>query len=273
MELVDHVFSNFLQQGVDRKDILHMMEHFGLIAKFALTPTEEKYFVPAQLSASPDGICAVKPSKSDPCTLYINFVGGFVPHGLFTQLVSRSVQWCSFTGSTHSPKLYQNGAKFTIGKHIIHSFYLICKKRFIKVILKQKIQSEQVSEQKSTELATQLREFLEDALQGMSQDLPYLRGLQYHFCVECPYCEEDNNKCKHHRLVSCKHDDCLHLLEMKQGEALICTETDRDEILVVPGQDKWFTRKESQVNNYILANVSVTSPLILVSKKFIYPGK
>ena len=252
-----------------------MMEYFGLIAKFALTPTDEKYFVPAQLSASPDTICAVKPSKSDPCTLYINFVGGFVPHGLFTQLVSRSIRWCSLAGSTHPPKLYQNGAKFIIGKHIIHSFYLICKKRFIKVILKQKVQSQQASEQKSSEVATQLWEFLEDTLQGMSQDLPYLKGLQNHFCVECPYCEQENSKCKHHRQVSCKHEDCFHLLEIKQGEALICTKTETgfDEILTVPGLEKWFTQRESQVNNYILINVSFTTLLILVSKKFVFQKK
>ena len=245
---MDHVFSKFLQQGVNREDILDMMESFGLIAKFALTPTEEKYFVPAQLSAPPDAILAVKPSKSDPCTLYINFVGGFVPHGLFTQLVSRSIWWCSLAGSTHSPKLYQNGAKFIIEKHLIHTFYLICKKRFIKVILKQKVQSQQVSGQKSTEVATQLREFLEDALQGMSQDLSYLRGLQYHFSVECPYCERENNECKYHRQLSCKHEDCFHLLQIQQGKSLICLETDCDEILTVPGQEKWFTQRDNQVN-------------------------
>ena len=259
MELVDHVFSKFLQQGVVREDILHMMESFGLIAKFALTPTEEKYFVPAQLSAPPDAIHAVKPLESDPCTLYINFVGGFVPHGLFTQLVSRSIRWCSEAGSSQCPKLYQNGAWFIIGEHIIYGLYLICKKRFIKVILKQMDERQQISEQKSTKVANQVRTFVEDALQDLSQDLPYLRGLQYHFSVECPYCERENIECEHHRQVSCKHEDCLHLLEIKQGKAIICTETVCDKIFPVPGQEKWFP----QVNNYILRKVSFPTLFIL----------
>ena len=252
MELVDHVFSKFLQQGDNREDILHMMERLGLIAKFALTPTEKKYFVPAQLSAPPDSIHEVKPSKFEPCTLYINFVGGFVPHGLFTQLVSRSIRWCSFAGSSQPPTLYQNGAWFIIGEHIVHSLYLICKKRFIKVILKQMDERQQVSEQKSTEVATKVRKFVEDALQDLSQDLPYLRGLQYHFSVECPYCEREIKECEHHRQLSCKHEDCLHLLDIKQGKAVICTKTVYDKTFRVPGQEKWFP----QVNNYILRHVS-----------------
>ena len=49
MELVDLVFSNFLLKGVARKNILDLMEQFGLIAKFSSLKTGEKYFVPSQL--------------------------------------------------------------------------------------------------------------------------------------------------------------------------------------------------------------------------------
>ncbi|KAJ7358690.1 hypothetical protein OS493_022128 [Desmophyllum pertusum] len=35
MELVDHVFYKFIQQGLVKEDILDMMEQFGLIAKFS----------------------------------------------------------------------------------------------------------------------------------------------------------------------------------------------------------------------------------------------
>ncbi|KAJ7358705.1 hypothetical protein OS493_022147 [Desmophyllum pertusum] len=54
MELVDHVFYKFIQQGLVKKDILDMMERFGLIAKFSPSPTDVKYFVPAQLKSSPE---------------------------------------------------------------------------------------------------------------------------------------------------------------------------------------------------------------------------
>lgn len=51
MDLVDHVFSEFCQQGMAKEDILNLMEQFGLIAKFASSPDDVKYFVPAQLSS------------------------------------------------------------------------------------------------------------------------------------------------------------------------------------------------------------------------------
>ena len=47
MELLDHVFSKFLLEGVARKDILDLMEQFGLIAKFSSSKTGENYFVPS----------------------------------------------------------------------------------------------------------------------------------------------------------------------------------------------------------------------------------
>ena len=97
MELIDDVFSKFIQQGVMKDDILDMMEQFGLIAKFSPSPTDVKYFVPAQLKTPPNDLCQMVPSHADPCPLYIHFVHGFVPHGLFSQLVSRFICWCCKT--------------------------------------------------------------------------------------------------------------------------------------------------------------------------------
>ncbi|KAJ7370513.1 hypothetical protein OS493_031795 [Desmophyllum pertusum] len=117
MELVDHVFSRFIQQGIIKEDILDMMEQFGLIAKFSPSPADVKYFVPALLSSSPESICKMEPSPTDPCPLYLHFVDGFVPHGLFPQLVARSIRWCGETWPMeHPPTLYQNGARFCYWK-------------------------------------------------------------------------------------------------------------------------------------------------------------
>ena len=73
MELVDLVFSNFLLKGVARKDILDLMEQFGLIAKFSSSKIGEKYFVPCQLNVSPDSLCSMVPSRLDPCFLLPSF--------------------------------------------------------------------------------------------------------------------------------------------------------------------------------------------------------
>ena len=108
------------------------------------------------------------------------------------------------------------------------------------------MQSPQVSAE-SEELATQVREFVEEALQTLSQELPYLSGLQYELCVACPYCHHQGRdgvglECSNHGRVSCDDEECFHLLEMKEGQQLICMETFCDELRTVHGLEKWLKR-------------------------------
>lgn len=248
MKLVDHVFSRFIQQGLIKEDILDMMERFGLIAKFSPTPSDVKYFVPAQLKSSPEDLLRMEPSLTDPCSLYLHFVDGFVPHGLFSQLVSRFTSWCSKTGCTQPPNLYLNGARFVIGRQVIHDLILICRRRFIKISLKCRTQDEAVSTSQSAEMAITVRLFVDDTLKDLSQELLYLRGLQYELCVACPYCLQGDQQCANHNQTSCSHENCFHLLEIKQGEPLICMKGFCDKVLTVSGLEKWFSWKTSQVD-------------------------
>lgn len=120
MELVRLVFSDFIMEdSVTEKDILDMMEGFGLIAKFA-TSTDVKYFVPAQLKTSPKHLYEMKPEPFHPCPLYIDFLNGFVPHGIYYQLVSRCIRWCSEYGGQEQPSLYNGGASVFISKQDVY---------------------------------------------------------------------------------------------------------------------------------------------------------
>ena len=260
MELLDHVFSKFLLEGVARKDILDLMEQFGLIAKFSSSKTGEKYFVPSQLKASPDSLCSMAPSRLDPCPLYVYFVSGSVPHGLFTRLVSRSVRWCSEAGPTQPPTLYQNGAWFVIEKKTVHDFVLIFKKQFIKFFIKQRNHPQQISMDETSEMAVQVREFVEATLQALSRDL-YKGGLQYHIRVACPYCQREKYS-SHNQIASdedCQEDqeDCLHLLEVRQGVHLICKKKPTDEVLTVKGKQQWFSQTPSKVGSAEISSLSV----------------
>ena len=245
MELVEHVFSKFLLKGVVRDDILDLMEQFGLIAKFSPVKTEEKYFVPSQLKVPPDSLSAMVPSHSDPCPLYVFFVAGFVPHGLFTRLVSRLVRWCSEAGPTQPPTLYRNGAWFVIGTRTVHDLVLFCKKQYIKFFVMQRSQDQQVSGDKGSEVAIQVREFVEATLQSLSQDLLYLRGLQYQIRVACPYCQLE--KCSGHNQLASAHVDCRHLLEIREGGPLLCKKKPSKKVLTVEGLEKWFSLSTSEV--------------------------
>ena len=249
--LVDHVFSEFIQKGLFKQDILDMMELYGLIAKFSdacnENGAEEKYFVPTQLRSSPSGLYEIKPSECDPCPLILHFLDGFVPHGLFPQLVSKFIHWCSENGLKETPQLFNSGARLFIGKQIAFDLILICGKRLIKVILKRRYMSSSKSSLKiaTNTMAVEVRNFIEKTLVGFSRELCWLSNLRYELSVVCTHCLE--SKCSTYRSMSCCQDDCLHLLRVSPGEELICRENFSDEAVKVPGWEMWFEVPTSQV--------------------------
>ncbi|XP_068689640.1 uncharacterized protein [Montipora foliosa] len=250
--LVDHVFSDLIKKGHLKQDILEMMELYGLIAKFSSgMPTSENkeepvYFVPAQLRSSPSELCEIKPSERDPCPLFVHFLDGFVPHGLFPQFVSRCISWCSESGFKETPKLFNNGARFLLGKQIILA--LICRKRFIKVVLKRRqCPLEPSSSNASNEMAVEVRTFIERTLDGFSQDLPWLSNLRYELSVACTHCLQSGHMFSQHRSRRFGQDDSLHLLKVLPcGEVVSCVENFSDEMVTAPGVEKWFELQYSQ---------------------------
>ena len=246
MELIDHAFNEHIKSGLDKEDILSLMEHYGLITKFS--PNEKpRYFVPAQLTSPPAELCEKKPSDCDPCLLYVNFTEGFVPHGLFTQLLSRCIVWCSESGFPEEPQLHDCGAKFRIGNPAIYSLVLICRKRSIKVLLTEIKLSSGSSYTASKELKPwEVRVFLQKTLARLSE-LPWLRSLQYEWCVACTVCE-----CAKHKSVSCHHDECLHLrkVDFSKTPIIVCENNLKDDVAIrVAGFDRWLQdSKGSEVN-------------------------
>ena len=241
-ELVDDVFSKVCRQDAFKEDILNMMEQFGLIVKFESSLSGVQHFVPSQLRSPSEDLCKMEPSPSDPCPLYIHFPSGFVPHGLYSQLVSRCIKWCSENRSKVAPVLHDMACCLFITKKSNHQFILICKKRFIKIVLKQTKPHDEASLAEIEEVAILLRRFLEDTLQNLPKELPWLRNLQYELCVGCPYCREGENICFNHGQVSCPHEDCMCVPNVSQeGQPIVCPRSGR--ILTLPSLEKWFSTK------------------------------
>ncbi|XP_067017518.1 uncharacterized protein [Acropora muricata] len=247
--LVDHVFSKFMDKGLCKQDILDLMERHGLIAKFSIATDknqdEQRYFVPTQLRSSPSALCEIKPSGCDPCPLVLHFLDGFVPHGLFPQLVSKFIHWCSENGLKKTPQLFDNGARLFIGKQITFALILVCRKRFIKIVLKTRNTSscKPQSKNASNKMAIEVRNFIERTLEDFSRDLSWLSNLRYELSVVCTYCLECT--CHLHERTSCDQDDCLHLLRVGPGEELICLKNFCDET-VSPGWEMWFEVPHTQ---------------------------
>ncbi|KAL9961854.1 hypothetical protein ACROYT_G030882 [Oculina patagonica] len=242
MDLVDHVFADRIQKGLSKEDILNMMELYGLIAKFSFLPAddeqEERYFVPAQLRSSPSVLYDIKPADCDPCPMYLHFPDGFVPHGLFAQLLSRCIRWCSERSPKEAPNLYQNGARLFIGKQVIFDLILICRKRFIKVILR-RISASDPPTTASATVASDVRTFLEETLQEMKRELSWLRNLKYELCVACAHCLKRTDQCANHRSVLCAHDDCLHLLPLSSDGQMVCRMSFDNEPMEICGLKQW----------------------------------
>lgn len=254
MELVDHVFAEPMRTGLPKQDILNLMEIFGLIGKFLPDSEtgEQRYYVPAQLASSSPGLNEISQSACDPCPLYLDFLDGFVPHGLFHQLVSRCIGWCNNCGFKVAPDLYNGGATLYIGKEPIYNMFLICRKRFIKVILKQMDPSSTSLISASAEMEPfEVHINLDCILTDLKCDLFGFRNLRYEWCAACTSCLETSYKCKKHSADHCSHDDCLHLLKVKEGKMIckerkFCTKT-----VTVRGLEKWFqVPKKHQVNIY-----------------------
>ena len=245
MELVDHVFSEFCQQGVIKEDILEMMMRFGLIVQFALSPTEKKYFVPCQLRSPPGNLCKEEPSPEDPCPLYLDFQRmGYVPHGLYLQLVSRCTEWCSRSGFKEPPELYDGTSLFFIGKELTHLMILECKKRFIKIILTEIKRNdgsscEPVSAKKVPIL---VRTFFNEMMQNLPETLPWLKNVAYELCVKCPYCLKVKKPCDDHGKFPCYDELCLCLKTVvPDGSCRYCTKIRLKEILPLPELKRWFS--------------------------------
>lgn len=233
MRLVDHVFAEFLCDGQSQSDILCMMEMYGLIARF--TPEGAagkdspavKYFVPAQLCSCPE--TELDTTCSGICPLYINFPDGFLPHGLFPQLVSRFISVCPELGCKDEPNLFQNLARFILGQT---DLFLIGKQSFVKVILQTKESDE------GDGLAVLVRERLESILSSLSNDFACLRNMSYEFSVACPSCSD--KVCTKHKTQSCTRSDCIHFLPISNDGKLICTKTfGARSRLEIPGLEEW----------------------------------
>ena len=226
------------------------MELYDLIGKFTWESKgkeEPKYFVPAQLNSPPSDLYKISPSESDPCPLYIHFPDGFVPHGLFSQLLSRCIRWCSKYKSKRFPQMYNNGARLFIRMHIVFELVLICRKRFIKVVLRRSPQQTGSSlTAASTEMANEVRTFLESTLKALTSELSWLWNLQYDLCVACSHCLESGNQSTEHNSVSFPQDDCLHLLKVDLEEGIFC-EKFCDKRLKLNGLEKWYQACKAQV--------------------------
>ena len=231
MAVVDLVFADSIQNGLFKQNILDIMELYGLISKFSSSSSKDcqvvEYCVPAQLRYKSPISWSVQ-DKWSTSTIY-------------------PFPWCIC--STWA--LFINGARLVNGMRCAFQLSLICRKGFIKVVLKMNQRCCSVTGSSltaaSTKMANNVRDFLEASLKALTSGLFFLQSLRLKLCVACCHCLNNGDKCSKHKSTSCSEDGCLHLLRVHPEEELFCTKRYSDKTLTVSGLKKWFQAYTAQV--------------------------
>ena len=242
-ELIGPAFRELTNDMETKEDMLAMMEEYGLVAKFPVSRQTGRYFVPAQLTSSPETLQKQEPRPDDPCVLFIHFLDGFVPQGLFTHLTSRLIRHSASLDCTQLPNLYSNGVRFVLGTADQFDLILLCGQRFIKVLLQCSVldASDLVTSAVMTSLPIQVRGLLEKTLLDLKAEHHWLGNMEYETSVRCGVCDKS---CKTHGVSSCPRDECLHFVPVGTGRRSMqftCGKRFGDRArFTVPGFKSWF---------------------------------
>lgn len=243
------------------------MEKYGFLAKFQehsdslrsdssdeSENCQVKYFVPAQLRVSPEILWSLIPQDTDPCPLIFKFSGGFVPHGLFAQLISRLIGRSTEFECMKPPKLYCNGVRFFLGKRSEFDLVLLCSKRSIRLTLRSHCTASadacQVTE---NYLAIKVRILIDKELENLCRQWDWLGNVHYETCVTCLSCQQANVEHQRHESSSCSDLDHQHLLPVTNTEPstlMTCPEQFGDgSRFVLKGLHKWYHCPTSEVTS------------------------
>lgn len=256
MQLINKVFEDLHGSGRKslQQSVLDMMEKYGFLAKFHhyhCNSSEIKFFVPAQLRVSHPELWKLSPQDSDPCSLIFNFCNGFVPHGLFPQLVAHLIALSPKLDCSKDPKLYCNGAHFFLGKKSQFDLVLLCSKCCIKLVFKgYDTDSEQVV---GNHLAIQVRTLIEQQLESLCKQWHWLGNVHYDICISCSACLSSTTQCKRHKSTSCSDQDCMHLLPISSvavepDTLFTCPEqVGEHSRFTVTNLHKWYSSSTSEV--------------------------
>lgn len=292
IQLINKVFEDLHGNGKEalRASVLDMMEKYGFLAKFHhhhhSNSSEIKYFVPAQLRVPRPELWKLTPQESDPCSLIFNFCNGFVPHGLFPQLVSHLIAlFLKLECTTKAPKLFCNGAHFFLGNNSQFDLVLLCSKHCIKLVFKSyDTNSEQVVR---NSLAVQVRTLIEQELESLCKQWHWLGNVHYDVCISCSACLSSVTQCKRHNSAACLDQDCMHLLPISSVAIepvtlFTCPEqVGEHSRFKLTNLHKWYSSSTSEVTilelpvriNYLTARLTVftkTHNLALVKMKAAY---
>ena len=234
--LLEHVWRPLFDKRETRESLTAIMERFSLLCSWPSNPESRKqYLVPSMLLSPPtDAVLKLLADVQIP-SLYVKFISGRVPPGLFPRLVLQYFQWSNEECKSEMiPQLFQNFAIFHVHPDQGTAVSFLCRSSFIEVSLHSgnndpkpttDFNSGNCDVTTSRLICSKLRLMLE----GMRQEFFWLKNMKYEMCVRCQVCSPSGtvSYCHTHNMPGCSQDECLHFVsdsELKECQRFfICT--------------------------------------------------
>lgn len=242
--------------------LLALMERFSLLCPWPSSDASRscEYLVPSMLmSPPPDDVMQLIASVKIP-SLFLKFESGQVPPSLFPRLVVQFFQWLTkkWPGQ-QQPQLFLNFAKFYTHPADEYSVILLCHTSSIEVAVhRAQLSSDSHNEGFDVKITRDVCNRLRLMLQIMSQELIWMKNMQFEMSVLCPVCcptAGTTEACKSHQTKGCRQEKCLHFLsesELHSPKPIICTPafgpTTRVQVSLF---NHWFHLLDQEVSGFL----------------------
>ena len=225
--LKKHPHGDLLENVMQRVSLMCPLKHEGKSA----------FLVPSVAPFMEEGKNIMPKLKLSPiASVFIRFLVGIIPLGVFTRFQVKLVKRCKGILRIQEPQLFCNYTLLPVKYSSINfDVYLIQLIEKIKIGVCPK---DKVTNKKSLgKFACLLKNLLQECLEEIKTDEPlFYRGLAYEFCVRCTACADVIKKpCLRHDEIRCQHDECAHmrpLIDIQNcSSSSLCCDADKTKSL------------------------------------------
>ena len=221
-----HTHGDLLENVMQKVSLMCPLKHEGKAA----------FLVPSVAPFMEKGQDIMSKLKVSPISsLFIMFLVGFIPLGVFTRSQVKLVNMCKGITRIDEPKLFCNYTLLPITfDSIKFDVYLIQLIEKIKIGVCPK--DETTNKESLAEFACHLKKLLGKCLEEIKSDEPlFYRGLRYEFAVKCTACVHVSNESCRHGKLKCEHDECGHMRSLNEiqdcSDGTLCCASNPTEIL------------------------------------------
>lgn len=264
---LDH-FQSQLKEGILKEDfflqhlhgelLLEMLQRFNLICRWEY---DEKpaFLVPSLAPIMARGKEIEEILRKSPATsVFIAFLGGHLPLGIFARLLVMLISRCQKYLRVKKPRFFCNYSliPFGFGNGKL-DVYLVKLPEKIKIGV---VPQENVDQHCLRRFLHHLQSVLNGCLEEIEQDKSlFYSNIKHVFVVKCSACFGEREKCFRHKREKCYDDECGHFWDLKELQRFpvnpVCIYGDNTRTVefVLDRVEPWLRRgKENDVFYYLV---------------------